>query len=544
MYEFPSSYTKNIIVLDLTDLADVYSDVERKYHENLIAGRPTGPHYSNLKSYLLDRDRPFPACCPNAQELKIGSDIIDSQTSMITCLQYLRKLRTLDVRCATIGLGSFSGITARSNCPRLTELRIKCSETLVQENVHIANFLKSLQLGSLTDVDISGLAQTASLKKVMEGLNVHSGSLKSLRLVGSSKRILHLLPVIGFLPLLKNLEVITTSRTPLSAKRRDEFARWLAQLPSLSSVTIKAHDADYLIHKALARPYNPIKKVDITTTHREDVPMYRYDLFFRSLSACENLTDLSIRDDYIQWSDGAIVRCCSSLKRLSTLRTMNLYIHGMSEVELIDILHSLPNIEEIRCSIAISDRALRRLARNTALRSFVSDTYPSCVSVQQLVNLFEIRDHDDAIPIAISMEVGSRLLGMEHGNIRCARESWAAGSMKYVYSIDGPSSAEIKEYSLNGDWSHVSNLTMTSRQMDIPSLRKSSVSSAISSLFESSEGDTELDVRSQFALPRLLYRGCPLHNDDDDDDGLFLEDEETEDESENEDPDFDFDTII
>ncbi|KAK9240951.1 hypothetical protein V1525DRAFT_335637 [Lipomyces kononenkoae] len=374
----------------------------------------------------------------------------------------------------------------------------------------------------------------------MEGLNVHAGSLKSLSLVGSSKRILHLLPVIGFLPFLETLEVNTTSRTPLSPKSRDDIANWLAYLPSLSAVTLKGHDADYLIHQALARPYNSIKKVDITTTHRQDVPMYRYDLFFRSLATCENLTDLSIRDDYIQWSDGAIVRCSSSLKQLSTLRTMNLRIHGMSEVDLIDILHSLPNIEEIRFSIAISDRVLRRLARNTMLRSVVSDAYPSRVSVQELVNLFEIRDLDDAIPISISMEVGSRLTGMEHGLIRSARESWTAG-VKYVYSIDGPSSAEIHEYS-NGEWSRGLNPTMGSTEIDIPSLRKSSVSSAISS----SDGDTESDVRSHFALPRLLYRGSPLNNDDDDDDGVFFEDEGSEDETENEneDPDFDFDMII
>ncbi|KAK9488203.1 hypothetical protein V1527DRAFT_458494 [Lipomyces starkeyi] len=541
MAEFPKSYTKNIRILDLTDLADVFHAVQQKYNDNLIAGRPTGPHYSSLKGFLFDREQPFPACCPNAYELRIGSDIIDGQSSMITCLQYLRKLRTLDVRCATIGLGSFSGITARSNCPRLTELKIECSETLEQENVHIANFLKSLRLCSLTKVTISGLTQTASLKKVMEGLNVHSGSLKSLRLVGSSKRILRLLPVIGFLPFLENLEVITTSRTPLSPKSRDEFASWMVLLPSLLSLTVKGHDADYLVHKALARPHNSIKKVDITTTHREDVPMYRYDLFFRSLAACAEIRDVSLRDDYIQWSEGAIVRCCSSLKRLSTLRTMNLHIHGMSEMDLIDILHSLPNIEAISFSIGISDRVLRRLARNTMLRSVVSDTYPSCVSVHELVKLFQIRDCDDAIPISISLEGGSRLLRMEHELIRSARESWQ-GEMKYVYSIDGPSSAEIMECP-NVDGPRLSKLSRAFAEMDIPSLRKNSACSDISSLPESSDGDSEVEVRSHFALPRLLYRGSPLP-DNDDDDGHFEEDESSEDDSEDQDPDFDFDMIV
>ncbi|KAK9358021.1 hypothetical protein V1504DRAFT_462437 [Lipomyces starkeyi] len=541
MAEFPKSYTKNIRILDLTDLADVFHAVQQKYNDNLIAGRPTGPHYSSLKGFLFDREQPFPACCPNAYELRIGSDIIDGQSSMITCLRYLRKLRTLDVRCATIGLGSFSGITARSNCPCLTELKIECSETLEQENVHIANFLKSLRLCSLTEVTINGLTQTASLKKVMEGLNVHSGSLKSLRLVGSSKRILRLLPVIGFLPFLENLEVITTSRTPLSPKSRDEFANWMVLLPSLSSLTVKGYDADYLVHKALARPHNSIKKVAVTTTHREDVPMYRYDLFFRSLAACEEIRDVSLRDDYIQWSEGAIVRCCSSLKRLSTLRTMNLHIHGMSEMDLIDILHSLPNIEAISFSIGISDRVLRRLARNTMLRSVVSDTYPSCVSVHELVKLFQIRDCDDAIPISISLEGGSRLLRMEHELIRSARESWQ-GEMKYVYSIDGPSSAEIMECP-NVDGPRLSKLSRAFAEMDIPSLRKNSTCSDISSLPESSDGDSEVEVRSHFALPRLLYRGSPLP-DNDDDDGLFEEDESSEDDSEDQDPDFDFDMIV
>ncbi|KAJ8099839.1 hypothetical protein POJ06DRAFT_117871 [Lipomyces tetrasporus] len=541
MAEFPRSYTKNIRILDLTNLADVFADVERKYNDNLIAGRPTGPHYANLKSFLFDRERPFPACCPNAEELRIGSDIVDGQTSMITCLRYLRKLRTLDVRCASVGLGSFSGITARSNCPRLTELKIECSETLEQENVHIANFLKSLQQCSLTNVSISGLTQRAGLRKVMEGLNVHCGSLKSLRLVGFSKLILALLPAVGFLPYLENLEIITTSRTPLSAKSKEEFANWLMFLPSLTSITIKGHDADYLIHKSLARPFNCIKKVDITTTRREDVPMHQYDLFFRSLAACEVIIDLSLRDDYFQWCEGAIVRCCSSLKHLSTLRTMNLHIHGMTEMDLIDILHSLPDVEEVSVSLGISDRTLRRLARNTVVRNLVSSRYPSCVSVHELVKLFEIRDRDDAIPIVISMEGGSRLLHAQHELLRSARESWGS-EMKHVYSMDGPSSAGIMEYSnIACTCLSTAKLTEVLAETNIPSLRKYSASSDLSSLPESSDGDSE--EGSQFAPPRLLYRGSPLPANDDEN-GVFAEDQDSEDESEKADPDFDFDMII
>ncbi|KAK9464314.1 hypothetical protein V1512DRAFT_231065 [Lipomyces arxii] len=446
MTEFSKDYTKNVRILDLTNLHDAFADVESRYTENLIAGKPTGPRYNNLRSFLFDRETPFPACCPNAEELRVAEDIIDGQTSMITCLRYLHKLVTLDVKNATIGLGSFSGITARLNCPALTELKIQCTGTLDQENVHIANFIKSLDPHTLTKVSISGITQLSSIKKLMEGLNMHSESLRSLKLFGTTKRILKLLPSVTFMPFLQELELVTSSRIPLSAKDNDGFVNWLFFLPSLTSLVLTGHDADYLVHRALARPFNTIQKVAITLTRREDVPLFRYDLFFRGLASCQELVSCSLVDGHNHWSAGALIRCTSALKHLTTLKQLDLGIHGISEPDVIALLHALPALESARFCTQITDRTLRRLCRhNTTLRKFTCYGYLSSVSAATMIALLELRDQDDSAPLTVTLDHSSKLAATPVSDLLHSVHTVTDGVVSDTYTLDGGSAIELRD---------------------------------------------------------------------------------------------------
>ncbi|KAK9448581.1 uncharacterized protein V1518DRAFT_288856 [Limtongia smithiae] len=429
MPHFPLECTRTIRTLDLTNLDDTFADVERRYSNKLVVGRPT-----SLKSYLLDAAVPFTACCPNAEELKVGADIVDSQTSMITCLQYLHKLTTLDIQGATIGLGSFSGAAAKVNCQNLREIRIRCSQSLPYENAHIANFLKSLRPDSLTHIMITGISQSAALKNLVEGISAHCNSIESLRLHGTSKRIFSDFAAVGFTPFLEELEIITTSSAPMSKTSRDLFANWLMYCPTISTLSLKGHDVMYLCHEFLTRPFNELKTLKLETTRSEEIPLFHYDLFFRALASCDDLEDFSITDSLVRWTEGAKIRLSGALKHLRGLKRLELNIHGLAGCEVSAILEALPMLRDFTFSSGLTDDILKSLYHNDHTRSLTSQIYPSTISADVLTKLFETRDDDDQLPIVVTMEAGSTIMDSEEHGFSRSYESYN-GVPKWTTSV-------------------------------------------------------------------------------------------------------------
>ncbi|KAK7205602.1 hypothetical protein BZA70DRAFT_165013 [Myxozyma melibiosi] len=458
--EFSPKYTENIRTLDLTSLQDVFDEVQRDYLEKSKAGQITGPCYHSLKSFLFgisssdithtyifliltdvvqDRKVPFTDCCPNTEHLIIAGEVMDSQATMLTCLRSLCRLKHLECRSASVALGSFSGIAARANCPKLNRLTINCSGAVCHENVHIANFLKYLRPSSLSHISITGICQTDSLQKIFDGISHHACSLKSLELSGVSQRIVGLLPSIGLCPILQDLIVTTCSSSTLSSERQDKFMNWLAYyMPAVENIKLQCCDAEYLTHKLLACASNSVHTLELGITRQKAAPGYYHDLFFRALATSAELKEVSIVDYSTPWIKSTIARFCDAIAYLDGLKKLNIDVMGLSESDCIAILPQLPSLEDLSARSSFSDNILRAASRHAYLQRLSSTAYPSCISADSLQHLFAVRDQDDALPITICFEAGTRVVRQAADSLYTSQTTDSC-----TYWDKGPSSAVV-----------------------------------------------------------------------------------------------------
>ncbi|KAK9458985.1 uncharacterized protein V1516DRAFT_585392 [Lipomyces oligophaga] len=329
-------------------------------------------------------------------------------------------------------------------------------KSLDYENAHIANFLKALPPDSLRKLTIKGITQTSCLRKLMQGINAHSGSLTLLSLQGTSKRLLSLLPGIGFCPFLKSLEVMSSSSAPMTNRSCLSFVAWMLYLPSIQNISMMGHDVDYIIHEALSRPSNSIKSISLVITRHENVSSFRQDQFFHSLGLCDELESMSIVDSFNIWSLDSIESFKQSLKHLNNLKKINLDIKGLADIDLISILDSALLIEEVQVNIALTNRLLNSLGPHVHLRLLISHSHPSTIDGSALRKLFSLHDDydegdSDYLPIKICVEAGSRILRHSTEYLFVSHEC-LDGRMKCVYYSEGASCIEVFETGIAEDY--------------------------------------------------------------------------------------------